>query len=158
MLETFLIGGVVLIVLEMVLPGGVVAPLGLAGLVVAALVWLGVADGWLAALTVWFVLSLVLVMVGRMVFQRFMPGEEERGSTDEDAELFDQVVDVVETIEKGREGRVSLRESSWRAICYETTLQAGAKARIFYRDGLRLVVTPVTDDPLNSAGPDGPAT
>lgn len=153
MLKVWIIGGVALIALELIIPGAVLAPLGMGALVVALLVWLGVLEQWIPALTTWFIVSLGLIVVVRLIVNRLMPGDEEWSPTDEDVELFDQVVEVVETIEKGKQGRIQLRGSSWPATCYEDTLPAGSRAKIFYRDGLTWVVTPALEHTLDSAPP-----
>jgi len=156
MLPYVVIVGIALIALELVVPGGVLAPLGVAALLVAGLMWAGLVESWVSALTAWFILSLILVGVFRVVFRKLMPGDESRGSTDEDGEAFDNLVEVTETIPQGGEGRISFRGSSWPAVCYDRTLEPGDKATIFYRDGMRWVVTPAVD-PLtgDAAAPSG---
>lgn len=144
MLKFWLIGGIVMIALEIIIPGGILAPLGLGALLVALLIWLGAVDHWIAALTIWFISSLIFVIVVRFAFQRLMPGDEEWSSPDEDADAFDKEVEISETIEKGKTGRILFRGSSWPATCYDSTLKPGDRAKIFYRDGLTWVVTPIS--------------
>lgn len=142
MAQAWFIGGGLLIALELIIPGGVLAPLGVAALVLGALQWAGIVPDWMTALTLWFILSIVLVIVFRVAFQRFMPGDWSRGRDDEDADAYDTVVEVTETIARGGEGRIAFRGSSWPAVCHDRTLRAGEKATLFYRDGVRWVVAP----------------
>jgi inner membrane protein len=151
MLKFWLFGGLLLVGLEVIVPGGVLAPLGLGALLIALLVWLGVLDQWIPAFTAWFIASLGFILVFRFAMGRIMPGEEEHSPTDEDAAAFDRIVDVTESIAKGGLGRIEFQGSSWPARCYETALPAGAKAKLFYRDGLTWVVTPAGDDPSDPA-------
>ncbi len=154
MLKFWLFGGVALVGLELIVPGGVLAPLGLGALLIALLVWLGVIDHWIPAFTLWFIASLGFILLVRFAMNRILPGEEDRAPTDEDAAAFDRIVQVTETITKDGIGRIEFQGSSWSARCYETTLRAGEKAKLFYRDGLTWVVTPVGDD-LSAPPPDG---
>lgn len=142
MVQAWFIGGVLLIVLELIVPGGVLAPLGAAALIVGGLEWAGIVGDWVTALTLWFILSIVLIIVFRVAFRRLLPGDESRGRDDEDADAYDTVVEVTETIERGGEGRIAFRGSTWPAVCHERTLKAGEKATLFYRDGVRWVVSP----------------
>ena len=146
MLIYWLVGGLILIALELVIPGGVVVFLGLAALLVGLLIWVGLLEGLVAAFTAWFVLSLLLIISLRGVVQRLMPGEEQWQSTDEDADAYGKIVEVAETIEKGTEGRIHFRGSTWPATCYDKTIREGERARMVARDNLIWVVEPVDED------------
>jgi membrane protein implicated in regulation of membrane protease activity len=145
MLITWIIVGIVLILAELIVPGLVLVFLGVGALAVALLIWLGVIDSWVAALTAWFISSLLLLLVLRSFFQRLMPGDASRQSTDEDLDAFGSVVDVVETITPEKHGRIHFRGTTWQAACYEDTIEAGSKARIVFRDNLIWVVEPFED-------------
>ncbi len=153
MLTYWVVGGIVLALLEIVVPGMVLVFLGVAALIVAGLIWLGVIDGWIPALTAWFVVSLVSLIVLRGLFQRMMPGEEAWSSADEDVDSFGQVVEVAETItkgepgDKGEYGRIRYRGTTWPAICYEHTLAAGSQAKLVYCDNLVWIVEALDDGP-----------
>lgn len=146
MLIYWLAGGLILIVLEFVIPGGVVVFLGMAALLVALLIWTGLIDGLIPAFTTWFILSLVLIVSLRGLVQRMMPGEEGWQSTDEDADAYGKIVEVAETIDKAAEGRIRFRGSTWPATCYDHTLHKGDRARMVARDNLIWVVEAVDED------------
>ena len=147
MLTYWIVGGVALLVAEIVVPGMVLGFLGAAALLVAGLLWLGVIDGLVAALTTWFIGSIVMLVALRGAFQRLMPGDEEVQSTDEDFDAFGTVVEVAETIAKGEQGRIRYRGTTWTATCYERTLEPGSQARLVTRDGIGWVVEPVEEGP-----------
>lgn len=144
MLTYWVAGGLILMLLEFVIPGGVVAFLGLGALAVAGLIYFGQIDHWITAFTAWFITSLLFLLVLRGFFQKLLPGEEELGSTDEDADAAGHLVEVVETISKGQQGRVSYLDSTWPATCHEQTLRAGTKARLVSRENVVWVVEPLT--------------
>ena len=147
MLTYWVVGGVILLLAEIVVPGMVLGFLGAAALMVAGLLWLGVIEGPVAALTTWFIGSIVLLVALRGMFQRLMPGDVEVQSTDEDLDAYGSVVEVAETIPKGETGRIRFHGSTWTAICYERTLEAGSRARLVTRDGIGWVVEPMEDGP-----------
>ena len=148
MLTTWIVVGAVLLVLELIVPGMVLVFLGAGALLVALLVWLGLIQTWVASITTWFIASLVLLLVLRGFFQRFMSGEAEAQSTDEDFAAYGEVVDVVEAIGPDKEGRIRYRGTTWQATCYDHTLEAGSKAQIVYRESLVWIVEPA--NPLDA--------
>lgn len=143
MLTTWIVVSAVLILLELVVPGMVLMFLGAGALVVALLVWLGLVQSWISSITIWFIVSLLLLVLLRGCVQRLLPGEKETQSTDEDLDAFGKEVDVLETITPDTAGRISYRGATWQAACYEHTLATGSRARIVYRDELVWVVEPV---------------
>ena len=148
MLTIWIVLGAVLIVLELIVPGAVLVFLGTGAMLVAFLIWLGLIQTWVASVTTWFIVSLVLLLVLRSFFQRFISGDIERQSTDEDLDAYGEVVDVVEAIGPDKEGRIRYRGTTWQATCYDHTLEAGSKAQIVYRESLVWIVEPA--NPLDA--------
>jgi membrane protein implicated in regulation of membrane protease activity len=146
MLKTWIIIGAAMIFLELFLPGMVLGFLGSSALVVAACIWLGWIEGWVSALTTWFILSLFLMLTLRGLVQRFAGGESEQESTDEEADAYGTLVDVVETITPTKQGRIHYRDASWQATCHDHTIAAGGKATLAYRDNLVWIVEAAIPD------------
>ncbi len=84
MLTTWIIAGVVLLLVELVVPGMVLGFLGASALLVAGLVWMGWTNTWVASLTAWFVISLVLLVTLRGLFQKLGGGEVDRQTLDDE--------------------------------------------------------------------------
>lgn len=145
----WLVGGAALILLELVVPGGILVFLGAGALVVAGGLWLGLIDGLIPAFTTWFVTSLVLILTLRGVIQKYAGGDEEWHNTDEDAEAMETVVTVTETIRPGEDGRIMYRGTTWPARCYDRTIEAGSEAKLVFRENTAWVVEPVTGDPVD---------
>lgn len=143
----WLIGGLLLMALEFVVPGGIVFFLGLGASLVAVLLYLGVIDGWLPAFTAWFVGSLALLFGLRGVVQRFVPATRERVNTDEDLDAYDHDAEVTRRIPGSGEGRIAFRGSDWAARSYhdDCDLEAGTRVRILRRDNLTWVVEPLDE-------------
>ncbi|HEX7027864.1 MAG TPA: NfeD family protein [Gammaproteobacteria bacterium] len=139
------IGGVVLMVLEFVLPGGIVFFLGLGATLVALLLHLGLIDGWVQAFTTWFIGSLALLFGLRGVVQKIIPAQVERGGTDEDLDAYNKVATVAERIPADGVGRISFRGSTWAARNYhgDRDLEPGTDVRIIFRDNLEWMVEAV---------------
>ena len=142
----FLGGGVLLMLAEAALPGGVSFFLGLSGVLVAALRLMGLLEDPFVAVIVWSFVSLGLVLALRPLAVRYFGGEARRDMTNEDVDAVDQVVTVTQAVGGlGEEGRIRFRGSEWKARVPEegTTLPPGTEARIVYRDNLTWVVEPV---------------
>jgi membrane protein implicated in regulation of membrane protease activity len=146
--ELFLIwfiGGVVLMLLEFIVPGGIVFFLGLGATLVALLLHLGLIDGWVHAFITWFIGSLALLFGLRGVVQKIIPAQVERGGTDEDLDAYNKIAKVSERIPADGEGRISFRGSTWSARNYhrDRDLEPGTEVRIIFRENLAWMVEAV---------------
>ena len=157
----FVVGGLLLMMLETVVPGGVAGFLGLGGLVIAGLRAVGLlVDPWTAILT-WIFLSVGLTIALRPLAMRFVRGEVSLSLTDEDAEAMGQTVRVVEAVGEDEPGRIRFRGAEWDARTVEGRLPEGAEANILYRDNLTWIVEAADDSDLDlelseATGADGP--
>lgn len=146
MLTVFVVGGLILCALEFILPGGMAFFLGLSALIVSALIYGGVIEGWLPSLTSWFIFSIVLLFSLRSVAYRLMGSHIEKTSTDEDIDAYNQTATVCEEIPTGGTGRIDFRGSSWPAKNFkEGPIGKGASVRIIMRENLVWVVEPIKD-------------
>ncbi len=132
--------GFVLILAEIILPGAIVIFLGLAALLVAVCLYLGLITGWVSALTLWFISSLVLIISLRHLLQKLIQGDVETQNTDEDLDAFGALAIVTEKIDPDAEGRIDFRGSSWQAKCFEGSLLPGTKVKIISREDITWIV------------------
>lgn len=132
--------GFILIFAEIILPGAIVVFLGLAALLVAACLYFGFITGWISALTLWFISSLVLIIALRHLLQKFIQGNVEKQNIDEDLDAFGALAVVTEKIDPEQNGRIDFRGSSWKAKCFELTLFPGTKVKIISREGMTWIV------------------
>ena len=139
----WLIGGAVLILAEIVVPGAVLAFLGIGAIIVGGLVFFGVIEHLIPAFTSWFIISLALILLLRGMAQRWSGGDEDWHSTDEDADAMDKIVEIVETIRPGETGRILHHGTTWPATCLDHTIEAGERARLLFRDNVAWVVEPL---------------
>lgn len=145
----FLIGGVLLIFLEAIVPGGIAFLLGLSGLGVGALRYFGFMDDPLTAVVVWLLSSTVMTIAIRPFINKYFKGEISYKFADEDYEAMDQVVEVIEPVnELDNEGRIRFQGISWQARSVEGNIPAGSKVRIKYRENTTWIVEEA--DPMDS--------
>ena len=139
--------GAVLMLLELIIPGGIVFFLGSACIVVAMAVYLELVTTWVGALTLFFIASLILIVTLRALFSRFIEGDSSVGNT---SEILDEVGEIVEVIESigpaDKVGTVKFRGTAWRALGGGKEIPAGSMARIVSRENISLLVTAV--DPI----------
>lgn len=148
----FLIGGIILMVLETLLPGGVAFLLGLSGLGVGALRYFGFLQDPFTATLVWLLSSTALTIAIRPFINKYFKGETSYKLADEDYEAMDQIVEVIEPInELNNDGRIRFQGISWQARSMEGEIPAGVQVRIKYRDNTTWIVEPVDiiDSPKN---------
>jgi len=137
----FIGGGILLMILETVLPSGVAFFLGFSGLTVGFIRWLGFLSSPLSAIFVWLTLSVALTILIRPFTRKYLKGERSFKFADEDYEAIDQIVDVVETVnDTDNSGRIRFQGISWQARTVDGTIEAGTKARISYRENTTWIV------------------
>ncbi|MFB6099168.1 MAG: NfeD family protein, partial [Salinibacter sp.] len=146
----FIGGGLALMLLETLVPGGIAFFLGIGGLVVGGLRAVGFLLDPLTALVTWIFLSSGLTIALRPLVLRFVQGETSLGITDEDAEAMGQTVEVVEEVGPEEPGRIRFRGATWDARTLEGTLPKGAEAQLLYRDNLTWVVEPTDHADLDA--------
>jgi membrane protein implicated in regulation of membrane protease activity len=145
----FVGGGMLLMLLETVVPGGVAGFLGLGGLVIAGLRAVGLlVDPWTALIT-WIFLSVGMTIALRPLAMRFVRGETSLDLTDEDAEAMGQTVRVVKEVGEEQTGRIRYRGAEWDARTVEGRLPEGADAQLLYRDNLTWIVEAADDSDLD---------
>lgn len=139
----FILGGILLLA-EIVIPGGVVGLLGLNALLTGGLVYFGLLESIPAIMITWFGLSLGSYMVARPTLTRLLGGETSYKPPVEELEAMDQIVEVVETVSsESNLGRIRFQGISWQAMCLEGSIPRGASAKIKYRDNLTYIVEQV---------------
>lgn len=143
----FLGGGLFLMLLETFIPGGVSFFLGISGLFVGFLRYLGLLADPGLSIAVWLISSIALVVAFRPLLKKYWGGESSFKLADEDFEAMDQIVEVTEPINAfDNSGRIRFQGISWQARSDEGKLEAGTKAKIKYRDNLTWIVE-ATDEP-----------
>ena len=143
----FIVGGIILMILETVLPSGVALFLGFSGLTVGIIRWFGLLSDPLSAIFVWLTLSVALTILIRPFIKKYLKGERSFKFADEDYEAIDQVVDVVETVnDSDNSGRIRFQGISWQARTIDGTLEPGTKARISYRENTTWIVEKADPD------------
>lgn len=131
----WLVAGIILCLMEVVLPTAFVQLLmGISALIVALLSFLGLSSLWLQA-TLWLLLSTVLVVFSRRFLQ-----PPKRNSKLSDAMIGETLTEIL----PGSVGRVLYEGNSWRARCDDDklTLAPGQKVYIVSREGTTLIVMP----------------
>lgn len=137
----WIILGLVLVIAEFAISGLVVIFLGLAALLVGVLVWLGLLDSLVWEITLFAVLSLVLLVGARRYLRELLFGRETQGATSEDsAGLVGARATVQGTFENGI-GTVRYRGALWQAQSSDD-LNDGQMVRILRHEGLWLTVAP----------------
>lgn len=151
----WLIAGVAMMLLELVVPGGIVVFLGLSAVLVSLLLYTGIIDGWAQAFTVWFIGSLALFFGLRGLVSKLLPAHVERSKTDEDLDAYNEIAVVSQRIPTEGEGRINFRGSTWSARAHQAqkAIEVGTQVRVVLRDNLDWLV-----EPLDDAGPADTAT
>jgi membrane protein implicated in regulation of membrane protease activity len=146
----FIGGGLALMLLETLVPGGIAFFLGVGGLVVGGVRMLGLLGDPMTAVIAWVFLSAGLTIALRPLMLRFVQGEISLGMTDEDAEAMGQTVEVLEPVGPEDPGRIRFRGAAWDARTLEGRLPKGAEAQLLYRDNLTWVVEPADHADLDA--------
>ncbi|MDZ7690963.1 MAG: NfeD family protein [Balneolaceae bacterium] len=142
----FFIGGIFLMLLETFIPGGVSFFLGLSGLLVGGLRFLGFLTDPTVAVLTWLFTSIGLILLMRPLIMKYWGGESSFKLADEDFEAIDEVVEVIEPVNStDNSGRIRYQGISWQARTLEGELKEGQKARIRFRDNVTWIVEPLDE-------------
>lgn len=142
----FFIGGIVLMIIETLIPGGVSFFLGVSGLLVGALRWFGILEDPVTSIIIWLFTSVALILAMRPLLMKYWGGESSYKLANEDVEAMDQVVDVVDEVNPNdNSGRIRFQGISWQARTLEGKIPAGTKAKIRYRDNVTWIVEPLDE-------------
>lgn len=148
--------GIAAMLAEVLIPGGIVAFLGLGAVLVGLGRYFGWLEGWMSQFTAWFVLSLVLLIALRGFVMRILPGSTSYESPDEDAKVLGMEVEVVETVHPDHhEGRIRFQGTTWAATSMDRIIPAGGKARLAYRDNTSWVVESLESPPSTESADRG---
>lgn len=142
----FFIGGIILMIIETIIPGGISFFLGFSGLLVGALRWLGILENPATSVITWLFTSIALILAMRPILMKYWGGESSYKLANEDIEAMDKTVDVIEPVNANdNSGRIRYQGISWQAQTLEGEIPAGAKAKIRYRDNVTWIVEPVDE-------------
>lgn len=142
----FFIGGLILMIIETLIPGGVSFFLGFSGILVGALRWLGILEDPATSIITWLFTSVALILVMRPLLMKYWGGESSYKLANEDVEAMDEIVDVIEPVNADdHSGRIRFQGISWQAKTIEGKIPAGSKAKIRYRDNVTWIVEPVDE-------------
>ncbi|MCP4135344.1 MAG: NfeD family protein [bacterium] len=143
----WIIGGIILMVLELAVPGLIIVFFGAGAVVVGILNWLGLVTGVAESFLAWIVISSVFILLFRKLALKFFPPESSYQLVEEDVDSIGTIVTVVTAIdEKTTEGRIMYNGTSWQAVSNSGTIEAGQKARLLYRDNISWVVELYTEE------------
>ncbi len=140
----FLVGGILLMLLEFLVPSGMALILGASGLLVGIARFFGFLDDPITATMTWVFTSAAISLLALPLIRKYLKAETSFKLADEDYEAMDQIVDVVEPIdEHSNEGRIRFQGISWQARTLEGEVPAGKQVKIKYRDNTTWIVEPV---------------
>ncbi|MCI0470492.1 MAG: NfeD family protein, partial [Candidatus Aminicenantes bacterium] len=111
------IGGLILIFLELFIPGLVIAFFGVGALVTALTTWLGISPSLPLQLLVFIICSIVLLVLLRKYMKRIFYGETKAGAEIPNFTVeIGKIVPVIEFIQPGEVGgKVRYQGSNWSA-------------------------------------------
>lgn len=135
---SWVVAGLLLLGLELLLPGNVFVWFGVAAILTGILALLA-SLGWQTELLVFIVLAVALVVVGRRAFSREASPGERPFLNDRALRLVGTSYVLSEPIVNGQ-GRIHVDDTKWRVNGPD--LPAGTKVRIASADGTRLNVEP----------------
>jgi membrane protein implicated in regulation of membrane protease activity len=136
----WLMGGVLLMILEFALPGFVVFFFGVGAIIVGAIAWMW--DISLnAQLIIFIISSLVLLVTLRKWVKGIFVGytTSQKGIGELSQEFMGQRATVIEAILPGQPGKVEFRGSGWDAESDEC-IEIGTRVQIVGQESIRLKV------------------
>jgi membrane protein implicated in regulation of membrane protease activity len=132
----WLIVGVVLLGLEVFVPGNVFVWFGVAAIATGVIAWF-TNFGWQGDLIVFVVLSLIFVLVGRRLFGRSNDPGEQPFLNDRTHRIVGSIYVLGEPIIDGK-GRIKIDDTRWRVTGPD--MPSGTRVKVISADGAVLTV------------------
>ena len=127
--------GTIFMIAEMVIPGGVVAPLGLGMFVVVAARYIGIVTEHSSLIMLWMISSISMMIIARIILSKVAPGEFVQESIDAKFDAYGTMVKVVETVKPGvAEGRIRYQGTLWKAISVSDEIEPGHEVKLLNYD------------------------
>lgn len=147
----FIAGGIILMILELAIPGGVAFFLGISGLAVGLLRFLGLLSDPVSAVSVWLLSSMALTIAIRPFIKKYLKPESSYKLADEDYEAMDQIAVVTDELnDLDNSGRIRFDGVTWQARSMEGRIPAGKEVIIRYRENTTWIVEAVgASDPTS---------
>jgi membrane protein implicated in regulation of membrane protease activity len=140
----FLIGGTLLMISELMLPGGVAFFLGISALGVGVMRLAGLLSDPVSATAAWLLISVGLTIAIRPFIKKYFKSETTFKIADEDYEAMDKIALVTEDLsDKDNSGRIRFGGATWQARSMDGRVEAGKEVIIRYRENTTWVVEPV---------------
>lgn len=136
----FLAGGLLLMLIEFAIPGGIAFILGFSGLVVGALRFFDILTSTGGSVAAWLFLSVALTIAIRPLISKYFKPESSFKYADEDYEAMDQIAVVTEDVSEEESGKIRFNGTTWRARSLQGTIRAGEQVRIKYRENITWIV------------------
>jgi membrane protein implicated in regulation of membrane protease activity len=137
----FIAGGIILMTLELILPGGVAFFLGISGLGVGLLRFLGLLTDPVAAIAAWLLASMGLTIAIRPFIKKYLKPETSFKLADEDYEAMDQLAVVTEELnDLDNSGRIKFDGVTWQARSLEGRIPVGKQVAIRHRENTTWIV------------------
>jgi len=139
----WLLTGLVMMVLEVFIPGLIIIFFGMGAIVVAGLTFLGITTSLASQLLVWVVSSLVFVLVLRRQTAKILPALEKKEETADD--MVDETGVTLGIVDgKSESGRVRVQGTTWKALSHTgETIAEGVQIRVVRRENLTVYVEPI---------------
>jgi membrane protein implicated in regulation of membrane protease activity len=145
----WLILGVVLILAEFILPGGIAFFVGAGALFVAGSYFLGWIQDPLTGFSIWFMISLTFLFALKGFVDQFLPNRTSVSNTDEDLDAFGAKVEVVSPVSDQQEGRIHFQGTSWPALSRRegVSFREGDEAVIIFRKNMTWLIDREVEQP-----------
>lgn len=147
--HAWLLTGVVLMVLELVIPGLISVFLGLGAILTALLSYFGILESISSQITFFFISSFALILIFRERFSRWFPSLEKRDFKKEEVDIIGKSVEILsDTDFETSDGRARFQGTTWNARSLGRVLRSGEKAIIVKRENLTLLLAPPEEEEL----------
>jgi membrane protein implicated in regulation of membrane protease activity len=140
----WLVAGIILVFLELAIPGVILVFFGAGAILTALLTWIGVLPTTIAQLICFCATSLILLFALRRTLSRHFRGEVRRGGRyDDTREYLGKTARVTCRIIPGStDGRIDFEGTEWKAVADEE-IGEGSSVEILEKDNITFKVRPL---------------
>ena len=138
----WMVAGIILIILEVIIPGGFVVFIGISAMITGGLSYFEIIEKISIQYVFWAVSSLLLIIIFRRQVHKWFPALERYNPISDYTEMFGKEVEVIcEVGPESEEGRVRFQGTTWKAKSREEVIPAGRRAKTVGKKNITLFIT-----------------
>ena len=139
-----IITGIILIVVEFFLPGGISFCIGFSSILIGLAYEFNFISNPVNIFLAWCSLSVLSSAIGIFIFNKLFAGKSIKDHFDEDTDAYGKIAIVTEDVDEVK-GRIQYQGTGWKAVTLGEKISQGKKVKLVARNNVTWIVEPMDE-------------